>query len=230
MRVAIMQPYYFPYIGYFELAARVDIFVFYDDAAFSKNSWFNRNRILARQKDFEYIRVSVANAPLGTPSRQVGLMDKSSDLRRSLGILDVYRTAPFFRDVSALLQSVFQDSGEDLASIAELSVTRCCERLAIAPKFLRSSTLDYDRSLGAVGKVLDICRAAGATEYVNLSGGTDLYDQETFARHGLKLTFTQPSALVYADHLPFVGNLSILDPLMRLPVETIKTYLQSRQG
>lgn len=230
MRVALMQPYFFPYIGYFELASRVDLFVFYDDAAFSKNSWYNRNRIASHSKDFEYIRVAVGKAPMGTAVRDVQLTAKDADLQRSLAILKVYAKAPNYDPVKSLISRTFNESSDTLSSIAAQSVMESCKHLGLAPDFRFSSAVDYDRNGHPVDKVLDICQAVGATEYVNLSGGTELYDCETFAARGIELSFLTPSALSFDSFgLPFQENLSIIDPMMHCTSRQILDYFRSRE-
>jgi hypothetical protein len=224
-----MQPYFFPYIGYIELVRKVDLFIFYDDAAFSKNSWFNRNRIFSPGKEFEYIRVAVSKAPLGTPVGNIKLAAKDADLQRSLSILTAYAKSPNYEAVRDLVIRTFTESDDNLSRLASQSVLECSRHMGLDAGFMFSSELDYDRTGSPLDKVLDICRAVGATEYVNLSGGMDLYDSEVFAKRGFRLSFTMPSTLQYeSDGLHPVPNLSIIDPMMRCTTQYILDYFRSR--
>ena len=225
-----MQPYFFPYIGYFDLLASTDIFVAYDDADFSKNGWINRNRIASNVKDFNYIRLTAGHVPLGTPINAVRIKSAQSDLDAiKANIYAAYRKAPYFGAVAALIDDVFSTPDDGLASLATRSVSLAAARMDIKPTVINSSTLDYDRSLTAAEKIISICKGIGADTYVNLSGGRELYDVETFARHGLSLQFTTPCDLTYSTgDRDFVPNLSIIDAMMWASPETLSEFLHER--
>lgn len=229
LKIALMQPYFFPYVGYFDLVASSDIFVFYDDAAFSKNGWYNRNRILSRNKEWEYIRVSVRRGPLGSQCNTITLHDKQADLNRTKALLQVYAKAPFWAEVMALVDAVFANSGETLASVAAQSVIETCKYLELPLQVAWSSELNYDRGAPALAKILQICKHFGATDYVNAPGGQTLYNSTEFAAAGLKLHFTRLTDLSYAvEGFNFVPNLSIIDVLMWLSPSEVRQYLSCR--
>ncbi|KVU36011.1 hypothetical protein WK68_18655 [Burkholderia ubonensis] len=226
-----MQPYFFPYLGYFDLAASSDLFVFYDDAAFSKNSWYNRNRVLAPNKEWEYVRVSVQGASLGTSVKEIKLSNKAGDLARTNSLLQVYRRAPYYKEVVALVNETFESSDDYLANVAVGSVKRSAAYLALECRFSRSSDLEYARDQDAVQKVISVCKAVGATRYVNLPGGRELYDVDVFSRQGLELSFTPVLDLTYpVSGFDFVPSLSIIDVLMWCSPQTIRSYLISRRA
>ncbi|CAI8813119.1 WbqC family protein [Pseudomonas zeae] len=230
MKVALMQPYFFPYLGYFDLIASANLFVFYDDAAFSKNSWYNRNRILASNKEFEYIRVSVKNASLGTPVREVFLKDKRADLSRTNGLLQAYRRAPYYKEVTALVNETFEFSDDNLSNIAMHSIKRITTYLELDKQFLCSSDVAYERDQDAISKVISVCKAVGAEQYVNLPGGRSLYDTDFFSQQGLALSFTPTLDFTYAvSGFDFVPSLSIIDVLMWCSPQTVRSYLISRR-
>ncbi|WP_063901993.1 WbqC family protein [Burkholderia ubonensis] len=231
MKAALMQPYFFPYLGYFDLAASSDLFVFYDDAAFSKNSWYNRNRVLAPNKEWEYVRVSVQGASLGTSVKEIKLSNKAGDLARTNSLLQVYRRAPYYKEVVALVNETFESSDDYLANVAVGSVKRSAAYLALECRFSRSSDLEYARDQDAVQKVISVCKAVGATRYVNLPGGRELYDVDVFSRQGLELSFTPVLDLTYpVSGFDFVPSLSIIDVLMWCSPQTIRSYLISRRA
>ncbi|WP_321820028.1 MULTISPECIES: WbqC family protein [unclassified Burkholderia] len=231
MKTALMQPYFFPYLGYFDLVVSSDLFVFYDDAAFSKNSWYNRNRILAPNKEWEYVRVSVQGAPLGTPVKEIRLSNKAGDLARTNSLLQAYRRAPYYKDVVALVNETFESSDDHLANAAANSIKRSAAYLGLDCRFTRSSELEYARDQDAVQKVIGVCKAVGATQYVNLPGGRELYDPEVFSRQGLELSFTPVLDLTYpVSGFDFVPSLSIIDVLMWCAPQSICSYLISRRA
>lgn len=229
--VSVMQPYLFPYLGYFDLLAQSDCFAFYDDAAFSKGGWYNRNRTLSsKEGSWEYLGVSVRRAPLGTQCRDMKLADKEGDLRRILTKLQFYKEAPYFKEVSAIVSSTFAETGDSLADLAMQSVSQCAEYVGVTPEICITSTIEYDRTLGAEDKVISICCALGATGYLNLSGGRALYDRRMFAANGLELAFTSAEPIEYEQpSTPFVPNLSVIDAMMWVPPGDINAMLRSRQ-
>ncbi|EKS9916161.1 WbqC family protein [Burkholderia multivorans] len=230
MKAALMQPYFFPYLGYFDLVASSDLFVFYDDAAFSKNSWYNRNRILALTKEWEYVRVSVQGAPLGTSVKEIMLSNKSGDLARTNSLLQAYRHAPYYKEVVDLVNETFASTDDYLVNVAVDSIKRSAAYIGLDCRFTRSSELDYARDQEAVQKVIGICKSIGATQYVNLSGGRELYDADVFSRSGIELSFTPALDMTYpVSGFDFVPSLSIIDVLMWCAPQSICSYLISRR-
>jgi hypothetical protein len=229
-KVAIMQPYFFPYIGYFDLIASCNIFVVYDDAAYSKNSWYNRNRILSKNKNWEYIRVSVRNVSLGTSCKNVQLASKKIDLDRINALMQCYSRAPFFHQVMEIIEHVFKFSDESLNDISTQSIVEVCKYIGLPHNFVFASALEYDRQGSAIGKVIDICKIFKATDYVNLTGGRDIYEPKIFEEDGFNLNFTPTTDFSYAvEGFNFVSNLSIIDVLMWCSPESVLSYLNSRK-
>ena len=213
--ISLMQPYFFPYLGYFDLLCSSDTFVFYDDVAFSKNGWFNRNRIYSASQNWEYIRVAVRKSPLSTPCNQIGLVDKASDRSKLLRQLGNYRKSPYYYEVSGLVDRIFDSSDDDLASVAMKSVELCADYIGIDSEIKRSSDMTYDVNAKSLCKVLAICRITKAERYLNLPGGRELYCSDDFAKNGLELAFTPSDAVKYEPRgRAFVPYLSVLDALM----------------
>lgn len=230
MRVALMQPYFFPYIGYFDLLASSDLFVFYDDAAYSRGGWVSRNRVAADGKEFNYIRLTVDRAPLGTPINGVRLKSPEDDRNHLLSLLhNVYRRAPYYNEVVAVIEKVFCDGGGGLSQVAAASICSCAEYLGLGAPVLYSSAIEYDRAMGAQGKVISICKSINASHYVNLTGGRELYCESEFLRNDISLIFTEPADFLYdTGKRPFVPNLSIIDVMMWVDPLEIKKYLLAR--
>ncbi len=213
-----MQPYFFPYAGYFSLVSSVDVFVFFDDVQYIRRGWIARNRILNRNSDsgWEYI-----NVPLKKAAQQARICemeihhDDQWEEKLIRKVTFRYSKAPFFGAVSELL---FDTLRHDLNRISDLnctSIQEICGYMGIEKTFMRSSALEYNRSLGACEKLIEITRSLGGTTYCNAVGGRNLYDREEFARAGLGLLFVQPGEVTYNQGGGnFVPDLSIMDALM----------------
>lgn len=229
LTVSLMQPYLFPYMGYFDLLTFSDTFVFYDDAAYSKNSWYNRNRIAGIAEPWDYLGVAVRKAPLGTPTSEILLAQKSKDFQTVLRQLERYSKAPHYRAVRELVCCVFEASGETLASLAMASVLACAKHIGLECQILRSSEINYDRTGKALEKILGICKAQNAHAYLNLSGGRALYHPEDFSADGLALHFCRPEPVTYETaERQFEANLSVLDGLMWMSPEQVRRKLMER--
>lgn len=227
--VSLMQPYFFPYLGYFDLLSSSDVFVFYDDAAFSKNGWYNRNRIYNPSREWEYIRLAVRKSPLQTPCNLVILADKEKDRAKLLQQLAQYKKAPFYQPVMDLVEKTFADSEDDLASVAIASVELCAKYIGLDCTVKKSSEMTYDQNGNALTKVLDICKITQAERYLNVPGGRALYSSGDFEKEGLALAFTSSDAIEYETaRRDFVPYLSILDALMWVSPDVLKQKLSQR--
>ena len=215
MKLALMQPYLFPYIGYFQLVSKVDRFVFYDDVNYIKNGWINRNR-LGLNGEPRYFTVPLNNA---SPFQKICdvVIVPPAIWRRKLyeSIRHSYSRAPHFAAVSTLVQRVFDMDTCHIGQLAKTSVRKVAEYLDLATEFIDSSE-PYDNSdLSGTKRVLDICIREQATAYYNVPGGRALYESASFAEHGVQLRFVEPLPFEYAQGGPgFLPSLSIIDVLM----------------
>ncbi|MFS2015445.1 WbqC family protein [Massilia sp. CT11-108] len=214
MNLAIMQPYFFPYIGYFQLIAAADKFVFYDDVNFIKNGWINRNRLVLAGTT-RYITVPLAGASPFLKINQINLQDGEGWRRKLLESLrHSYSKAPYFDDVSALVQEVLV-ANEKISEVAKASLTAVCRHLGLEREFVSSSSIYGNDALSGQARVLDICSKEGATAYYNLPGGKDLYSEQDFARQNISLHFIQPRIEPYPQFTEqFQPGMSIIDVLM----------------
>ena len=227
MKLAIMQPYFFPYIGYYQLIAAVDKFVLYDDVNFIKNGWINRNRlILAGEVRYITIPLSGASSFLKINEIDVQVGD---GWRRKLAenLRHSYSKAPYFTEVNALFQEVLFSNENRIGEIAKESLTSVCKYLGIETEFVHSSTMYGNSSLGGKERVLDICARENAHEYHNLPGGRELYHEEEFVRRGVELDFIQPHMEPYSQFSEkFQPGLSIVDVLMFNSREAAKKMIE----
>ncbi|MCJ2015713.1 WbqC family protein [Methylobacterium sp. J-076] len=214
MRVAIMQPYLFPYIGYFQLIAAVDRFVIYDTVKYTKKGWINRNRFL---RDGQPVTFTLPIAR-GADDLAIGQRHVAADFspdRLCAQIAGAYRRAPFFAETMPLIESVLHPRAETLFGQLQAGLTRCCAHLGIATPILTASEVEGPTDLRRQDRVLALCRHLSATAYVNPIGGTALYDPAEFAAHGISLRFLKARLQPYPQFgRPFVPWLSIIDVLM----------------
>ena len=216
MGVAIMQPYFFPYIGYFQLINAVDQFVVYDNIQYTKKGWINRNRILCHGKD-EYISLPLKKDSdfLNVDQRFLSDtwdMEKGKLLNK---IKELYRKAPFFKETYEVVQACILSGERNLFDYIKQTLSLLCAYLSVKTPFIISSSLLIDHNLKSEEKVMAICKALHATAYINPIGGTELYSKEAFRKEGIELSFLKTNAFSYPqfgnDFIPF---LSIIDVMM----------------
>lgn len=224
---AIMQPYLFPYIGYFQLINAVDVFVFYDDVNFIKRGWINRNQILINGK------ANMFTVPLvkASQNKLINEIELAIDPNWISGFYTTinlnYRKAPYFDETFHLIQKVFSESYSSIAELAKASIMSVSEYIDINTDFLIASQLDYDRSLKGQDRILNLCEKLNAKKYINPINGKDLYSQDKFQTKGIELNFIRTSEIHYMQFEPdiFVPNLSIIDVLMFNSREKIREDL-----
>lgn len=209
-----MQPYFFPYIGYFQLAASVDNFVFMDDVAYIKGGWINRNRLFI-SGEVRYVTVPVIAA---SPNRKINelCVERGGRWRRKLldSVRQSYSGAPHFDRTFAILQDVVSSEEGGIAGMAKGSVISVARHLGLEVAFGESGKYG-NAHLGGVERVIDICKKERATRYLNLPGGRALYRPETFSREGIELEFVDPNLAPYPRlGAGFEPGLSMLDVLM----------------
>jgi len=223
-----MQPYFFPYIGYFQLIAAVDVFVVYDDVQFIKNGWINRNRILLNNAA-SWITLPVERGHLQDNINQRHFVSYKQACVKIMNRLDAaYRKAPYFCEVKCLIESLLALEEDNVAGTLRRQVEQLSRHLGISTKFVGSAEIEkQDVGLNGQDRVIEICRAMKASEYYNSIGGLSLYDPSVFAQSGITLRFLQPQHRIYKQYdNPFVPNLSIIDVLMFNRPEQVGFMLQ----
>lgn len=215
MKLAIMQPYLFPYVGYFQLARLVDRFIFYDDVNFMKGGWINRNRLLIAGRT-SWFTLPLQGASPYCKINEIRVQPGDTWRRKLLAsVRHSYSKAPYFEPTYALLARVLESSESSLAKLARDSVTQVADYLGLNTEFVSAAGRYDNTTLRGSNRVLDICCREGATEYYNLPGGRLLYSTEAFSEQGVELRFVQPRLAEYRQfRTPFEPGLSILDVLM----------------
>ena len=227
MKLAIMQPYFLPYIGYWQLLNMVDKFVVYDNIKFTKVGWINRNNILINnmaylfslslKKDSDFLNINeryLANNSLTNTTKILRQIENS------------YKKAPFFHYAFPLVESIFKNKNTNLFNYIYDSITKICFYLNIETEIIVSSSIDVDHNLKGQEKVISISKKLKAETYVNPPGGIDLYERERFKQEGLKLNFIKPELNKYQQYNnKFVSKLSIIDVIMYNSVDNVKNKL-----
>jgi hypothetical protein len=217
VKLAIMQPYLFPYIGYYQLIHAVDRFVVADDVTFIKQGWINRNRLLINGSA-AYFTVPLTRHPSDALIKDVSIDDGAGKRwRRTLlkTVGNFYRRAPSFDAVYPMVERVIAGPFTRIADMARASLDEVNAYLGITASIVDSSAVYANAHLKGQDRVIDTCRTERASDYVNASGGRDLYSAAAFLAHGIRLHFICSDAIEYRQFgAPFVPSLSVVDLLM----------------
>jgi len=215
MKLAIMQPYLFPYIGYFQLINAVDTFVIYDDVNYITRGWINRNRILVNGKA-QLFTMPLVKASPHKYIKDITLHDLPIWKGKFLKTLNLhYRKAPFFQDTFSLVKKVFACNSLSLADFLTVSLRLLCEHLEIRVNIVRSSAQYDNTELKGMARIIDICQQVEAEVYINPIGGSGLYSKQDFKKNGIVLKFLESEQFSYDQFgAEFIPWLSIIDVLM----------------
>lgn len=229
MKTGIMQPYLFPYIGYFQLISAVDNFVVYDEIEYTKKGWINRNRILDNKGEPSYISLPLKKDSdyLNIDQRYIAASWRQKECKKVLNRLNAsYRKASYFEEVYPYLESTLRFDNDNLFEYIYHSIEQMVSYLDIDTKLIKSSSLNCDNQLKKETRVINICKSLDTTSYINPIGGTTLYDKRDFTSQGINLNFLRTGNIIYDqfkfDHVPY---LSIIDVLMFNSKSEIKNFL-----
>lgn len=209
-----MQPYFLPYLGYFQLIAAADLFIVYDNIKYTKKGWINRNRMLLNGEAATFsLPLKNASDSLDVNQRE---LSPQFDAKKLLNQLKAaYRKAPYFQETLPLLEKILGCTESNLFDFILHSLGACCQHLGITTPIRRSSDIAVEHALKSQEKVLAICHATGAHQYLNAIGGVELYQRDTFLAQGIELQFIRTRLLPYPQFgAPFVPWLSIIDVMM----------------
>ncbi|MCV4343997.1 WbqC family protein [Pseudomonas capsici] len=225
--IAMMQPYLFPYLGYFQLIAAADVFVLGDDLQYIRAGWVNRNRILCNG-EARLITFPLKKDHFALPIMQRQLADNfSEEASRIINLMtQSYRKAPYFAQVMPLIERLIRFPQQNLALYVEHSIRELCSYLQIITPILRGSDVKLTSCTDKQDRVINIAHTFSATTVLNPIGGMALYDRDHFAHNGLLLRFFRIDPIVYPQYAhPFVANLSIIDVLMFNSLERVQELL-----
>lgn len=215
MKLGIMQPYFLPYVGYWQLMNTVDRFVVYDDVNYIKGGWVNRNRILING-EVRYITL-----PLNQASPYKRICDIALDAspiwrEKIIKTLEMtYRRTPFFYDVFPLIEEIIKFDTLDLSEYLVHQLKAVAAYLGIHTPIIASSRIYGNHDLSGQERVIDICKREKTLIYINAIGGRELYSRESFENNGLQLKFLQAELKSYTQfRQEFEPGLSIVDLMM----------------
>ena len=232
MKLGIMQPYFFPYLGYWQLMNAVDEYLIIDDVNYINNGFINRNKILVNGEPFNFgIPVRKASQNRLICEHETGL-DEATAEKLLTTLRSSYAKAPYFKEtfehVREVLEYGLTDDGRNLADFLDNANRLTAKMLGITtPIYRTSKDLHYDRSNKREYLVAAICKERNATEYYNAIGGECLYCQKFFRERGVSLKFVKMDQnLTYRQFKDeFVPNLSIIDVMMFNSKEQIQQLL-----
>ncbi len=230
MIVSIMQPYLFPYIGYFQLMSCSDVFVIHDDVQYIQGGWINRNRILI-DDEAQWLSLPVASADYRQPinQRHYLLEDRlASKFRRR--IVGAYACAPYFKNVMPVIDEILMHDDSNVARFNANQLRQVSSYMGIDKPITLSSSIEKDDRLAGQERVIELCKTVGANCYINPAGGLTLYQPDRFFGAGIELRFLQSMAPEYPQgNGAHVKSLSIIDVLMFNDLPRIKSMLTQYQ-
>lgn len=221
-----MQPYFLPYIGYWQLMNLVDQYVLFDDVNYINRGWINRNRILVNGKP-AYLKLPLQSASQNKFICELNVCKDKKFIDKTLRMIELaYKKAPYFELIFPMVTKIYNLNAEKIVIYIKNSFDIICEYLDIRTEFVLSSSLKKDNSLHGQEKILAICEELNATEYYNAIGGRKLYSQDKFESRGINLKFLDTKTIEYHQFgNTFYENLSILDVMMFNSKDKIQGYL-----
>jgi hypothetical protein len=229
MKIAIMQPYIFPYLGYYQLLDAVDTFVFFDDVNFINKGWINRNNILLNN------RAHLFSIPLKAASQNklISEIEVSEDGKwreKFLKTVEVaYKKAEHYSDIYPIVESVIHERALSIGNMAANSIKKIADFLELPTDFIFSSSLEYNKKLKAQDKILELNSLLSSTVYINPINGTELYEKGAFEKKNTTLLFIKMEEIKYNQFKNdnFVSHLSMLDVLMFNSKDEVRKLLKS---
>jgi len=225
MKAAIMQPYFLPYIGYFQLINAVDKYILYDDVQFIKGGWINRNNMLLNRKKFMFNLLMLG----ATPNKLINEISVQSNQNKLLKTIEIsYKKAPYFGVVFPIINEILNYGNLNLARYLGNSIIEICSYLKIETEIIYSSTIQKNNSLKAQDKVINICKSLQVTTYINAIGGQELYNKDVFNEDAISLLFLKSNLSSYPQfNNEFIPLLSIIDIMMFNSVAEIRLMLNN---
>ena len=229
MKIAIMQPYIFPYLGYFQMIKAVDKFILLDDVNFIKRGWINRNRILINKQAFK-ITIPVLKASQNKKINQLQISDETVWREKLLSTIHMaYKKAPCFKSAFAVVEKAIECEEQNLSGFIYNSLVSFCDYLEVTTEIIPSSSHYPSKGLKAQDRIIDICVQAGGEKYVNAIGGRELYSFSSFQEKSIELNFFEMSAdlsYVQFEEKNYVPFLSIIDVIMFNTTKEISALME----
>lgn len=227
MKIAVMQPYFFPYIGYFQLMNEADVFVILDDVTFINKGWINRNHILLNGKRALFT-IPLVNASQNRLIRDIEIsyeQDWTTKLLKKLTA--AYSKAPNYEIIYDDLARLLSAKKKYIADLIYAGFDMVKKNFDRQPEFMMASEAFGDVKLKGEERIIEICKRLHAKQYINPIGGEKLYSKEKFLNEGIQLSFLKTDDAVYRQYgNEFIGSLSMIDVLMFNTVPEVKVLLK----
>ena len=218
-----MQPYFFPYIGYWQLINAVDTFVIYDDVSYIKGGYINRNSLLGNSNS-QLVTLELIGASSNKQINQIKIGNNSQKILKT--ICQNYSKAPFFEDFFPVLVKLLSNKEKALSRFIGDSLIVISQYLNLDTNFVYSSDICNDKKLNSQARLIEISKLLNANYYVNSIGGTKLYNKDIFSENDIDLRFIKSDLISYRQfNNSFVPNLSIIDVIMFNSIDDIKLML-----
>ena len=224
MILAANQPYYLPYIGYWQLIRTADIFLIGDDYQYKTRSWISRNRILLQGKP-AWFGIEIGKASSSRLCTELHMAPVNWKKKQDI-LYNAYHKAPYYREGIRLMEEIRDCDKTILSEFLLHSIRTVCRYLQISTPIARTSDLEGNRAYRREERIYDMCHRLGADTYINPIGGMEIYDFAGFREQGIALKFLRADEIVYKQFDDqFVPNLSILDLVMFNSREEVITML-----
>jgi hypothetical protein len=216
--VSVMQPYFFPYIGYWQLINESDIFILFDDVQYIKKGFIDRNTIIFNSQPLK-IKLELKKSSQNKKINQIFIGNNRCSILNQID--SSYKKAPNYKNFMPIVENIMLNEEENLARFLGYSILKIAEYLNIDTVFKYSS--DFKTFTSGKEKIKDLTILNKGNIYLNMIGGKRLYDREEFLKSGINLMFMNCNTIIYPQSsnlfLPFV---SILDVCFNTPIEIIK--------
>jgi hypothetical protein len=215
MKIGIMQPYLFPYIGYFQLIREVDIFVLLDNVSYIKKGWINRNRIIINGNEYMFT-IPLKNSSQNKMIKDIQIVSDNKWKEKFLKTIEYgYKKAPYFKNTFPIICEIINNTESYLSRFIYNSLLLLGKYLKIDTTIIKSSSKYENDNLKAEHKIIDICKKEKADHYVNPIGGLEFYDKQSFYDNRIKISFLKTKEIHYKQLCNyFIQNLSIIDVMM----------------
>jgi len=227
IKIAIMQPYIFPYLGYFQLISSVNKFIFYDDVNYIKKGWINRNKLLLNNEE-KLFTFPVLKASQNKLINEIDIVLDQKWKNKFLTSLEQnYRKAPFFNSTITLIKEIINSNEDKISNLAITSIKKISNHLEIKTVFeLSSLCYSETKGLNKADRLIQICKHNQCKTYINPSGGMEIYNKQYFQNKGVELIFIKNQFPLYnQNNNTFIPGLSIIDVLMFNSLDEIKKML-----
>lgn len=229
MKLGIMQPYFFPYLGYYSLIKKTDEFILFDTVQFIRHGWIERNRILKPVEDWQYVAVPLEKRKLSTVIRDVEIRNSEDWKGKLIRQLDHYKKrAPFFCETLRVIEDSLSINTSSIVKLNENILKKTCAYFEIPLKIsiFSEMNLKIDDVTDPGGWALQISKALKAKEYFNPTGGMDIFDMDQFSNAGISLRFLGNNLKPYSQRRKtFEAGLSIIDVMMFNDVGSINSLI-----